>query len=54
MFLVNKQHTIVLFDSGASHSFIRQAFASKYDQQIIKVNKGGYSINLAGATISTN
>ena len=31
-----------------------QSFASKYDQKIIEVNKGGYSISLAGATISTN
>ena len=54
MFLVNKHPAIVLFDSGASHSFMSQAFASKYDQKIIKINKGGYSISLAGATISTN
>ena len=31
MFLVNKHPAIVLFDSGASHSFMSQAFASKYD-----------------------
>ena len=31
MFLVNKHPTIVLFDSRASHSFMSQAFASKYD-----------------------
>jgi len=31
MFLVNKHLGIVLFDSGASHSFMSQAFASKYD-----------------------
>ena len=54
MFLVNKHLAIVLFDSRASHSFVSQAFASKYDQKIIEVNKGGYSISLAGATISTN
>ena len=54
MFLVNKHHAIVLFDSRASHEFMSQAFASKYDQKIIEVNKGGYSISLAGATISTN
>ena len=33
---------------------MRQTFASKYDQKIIEVNKGGYSISSAGATISTN
>ena len=54
MFLVNKHPTIVLFDSGASHSFMGQAFASKYDQKVIEVNKGGYSISSARATISTN
>ena len=47
MFLVNKHPAIVLFDSGASHSFMSQAFASKYDQKIIEVNKGGYSISSA-------
>ena len=54
MFLVNKHPTIVLFDSRASHSFMIQTFASKHDQKIIEVDKGGYSINSAGATISTN
>ena len=54
MFLVNKHPTIVLFDSRDSHSFMSQAFASKYDQKVIKVNKGGYSISSIGATISTN
>ena len=54
MFLVNKHSALVLFDSRASHSFMSQAFASKYDQKIIEVNKGGYSISSIGATISTN
>ena len=54
MFLVNKHLAIVLFDSGASHSFMSQAFASRNDQKVIEVNKGGYSISSAGATISTN
>ena len=54
MFLVNKHLAIVLFDSRASHLFMSQAFASKYDQKVIEVNTGGYSISLAGATISTN
>ena len=54
MFLVNKHPAIVLFDSGASHSFMSQTFASKHDQKIIKVDKGGYGISLVGATISTN
>jgi len=54
MFLVNKHPAIILFDSGASHSFMSQTFASKHDQKIIEVDKGGYSIGLAGTTISTN
>ena len=44
----------VLFDSGASHSFMSQAFASRHDQKIIEVSKGGYNISSTGATISTN
>ena len=31
MFLINKHPAIVLFDSRASHSFMSQAFVSKYD-----------------------
>jgi len=31
MFLLNKHPAIVLFDSGASHSFMSQAFASRHD-----------------------
>ena len=54
MFLVNKHPTIVLFDSRALHSFMSQTFASKHDQKIIEIDKGGYSISLAGATVSTN
>ena len=54
MFLVNQHPAIVLFDSRASHSFMSQAFASRNDQKVIEVSKGGYSISLAGATISTN
>ena len=41
MFLINKHPTIVLFDSRASHSFMSQTFASKHDQKIIVVDKGG-------------
>jgi len=54
MFLVNKNPAIVLFDSGASHSFMSQSFASRHDQKIIEVRKGGYNISSARATISTN
>ena len=54
MFLVNKHPAIVLFDSRASQSFMSQTFASKHDQKIIEVDKSGYSISSARATISTN
>ena len=54
MFLVNQHPTIVLFDSGASYSFMSQAFASKHDQKIIVIHKGGYCISSARARISTN
>ena len=45
MFLVNKHPTIVLFDSGALHSFMSQTFTSKHDQKIVEVDKGSYSIS---------
>ena len=45
MFLVNKHPVIVLFHSGASHSFMSQTFASNHDQKIIEVDKGGYNIS---------
>ena len=54
MFLVNKHPAIVLFDLGDSHSFMSQSFASRHDQKIIEVRKGGYNISSARATISTN
>ena len=53
MFLINKHPVVVLFDSGASHSFMSQAFASRHDQEIIEVSKGGYNISLAGGTVTT-
>ena len=31
MFLINKHPAVVLFDSGASYSFMSQAFASRHD-----------------------
>ena len=39
MFLVNKHPAIVLFNSRASHSFMSQAFASKYDQKVMEVKR---------------
>ena len=54
MYLVNQHPTIVLFDSGASHSFMSQTFASEHNKKIEVVDKGGYCISSAGASISTN
>ena len=54
MFLVNHNPTVVLFDYGASHSFMSPTFASKYDQKIFVVDKGGYCISAVGNNISTN
>ena len=54
MFLVNHYHAVVLFDSGASHSFMSPTFASKYDQKIFVVDKGSYCISTAKNNISTN
>ena len=54
MFLVNKHPVIVLFDSRASHSFMSQIFASKHDQKVVTIDKGGYCMSAAGNDISTN
>ena len=54
MFLVNHHPTFVLFDSGASHSFMSPTFASQYNQKVVTVEKGGYCISAAGSQISIN
>jgi hypothetical protein len=53
-FLVNQHPVVVLFDSGASHSFMSQIFASKNDQRVATIDKGGYCISAAKNSISTN
>ena len=53
-FFVNQHLIVVLFDSGASHSFMSQTFTSKHDQRVITIDKGGYCISVAGNNISTN
>ena len=53
-FLVNQHPAVVLFDFRASHSFMSQTFASKHDQRVVTVDKGGYCISVAGNNISTN
>jgi hypothetical protein len=40
IFLMNQHPAIVLFDFGASDSFMSQTFASKHDQKIKVVDKG--------------
>jgi hypothetical protein len=53
-FLVNNHPTVILFDSGASHSFISPSFASKFGQRIATTDKGGYCISAARNNIATN
>ena len=45
-FLVNQHTIVVLFDSGASHSFMSQIFASKHDQRVVTIDKGDYCISV--------
>ena len=40
-FLVNDHPAIVLFDSGASHSFVSSTFASKHQMNVITIVRGG-------------
>jgi hypothetical protein len=53
-FLVNDHPAVVLFDSGASHSFVSSTFASKHKMNVITIVKGGYCISAAGNNIMTN
>jgi len=54
MFLVNQHPAVVLFDSGALHSFMSQAFASKHGQHVVDLDSGKFCISAAGNQISTN
>jgi len=54
MFLVNQHPAVVLFDSGASHSFMSQALASKHGQHVVDLDQGKFCISAAGNQISTN
>ena len=53
-FLVDQHPAVVLFDSGASHSFISPAFASKFTQKTYTVEGEGYCIRAASGIIPTN
>jgi hypothetical protein len=53
-FLVNDHPAVVLFDSGASHSFVSSTFASEHKLNVITIAKGGYCIIAAGNSIMTN
>jgi predicted RNA methylase len=53
-FLVNDHPAIVLFDLGASHSFMSSTFASEHKLNVITIAKGGYCISAAGNNILTN
>jgi hypothetical protein len=53
-FLVNDHPAVVLFDSGASHSFVSSIFASEHKLNVITIVKGGYCISAAGNNIMTN
>jgi len=54
MFLVNQHPAVVLFDSGASHSFMSQAFASKHGQHVVDLDNGKFCISAARNQVSTN
>lgn len=53
-FLVNHQPAVVLFDSGASHSFMSPIFASKHNMKIVTLEGGNFNISAAGNPVTTN
>jgi predicted aspartyl protease len=53
-FLVDQHSAVVLFDLGASHSFISPMFASKFAHKLHTVEDGGYCIRAASGNISTS
>jgi hypothetical protein len=52
-FPINQHPTVVLFDSGSSHSFMSQAFAWNHEQLCTELSYG-YHISSAGADVLTN
>jgi hypothetical protein len=53
-FLINDHPAVVLFDSGASHSFMSSTFASEHKQNVVTIAMGGYCISAARNNIMTN
>ena len=53
-FLVNHCDAVVLFDSGASHSFVSSDFVSKHNLRAVTLDKGSYCISATRNNISTN
>ncbi|WVZ97837.1 hypothetical protein U9M48_043347 [Paspalum notatum var. saurae] len=52
-FLVNEHPTVVLFDSGASHTFISKSYATKHGYHVDNM-KAKYHITAPGSPIDTN
>jgi len=52
-FLVNEHPTVVLFDSGASNTFISKSYATKHGYQIDNM-RAKYHITALGSPIDTN
>ena len=52
-FLVDQHPAVVLFDLGASHSFMSPAFASKFKQKTYTIEGEGYCIRTANGDIPT-
>ena len=52
-FPVNNHPTLVLFDTGASHTFISQQYVLSRNLPVIRVNQG-YLITAPGTQLLTN
>ncbi|WVZ63931.1 hypothetical protein U9M48_013522 [Paspalum notatum var. saurae] len=52
-FLVNEHSTVVLFDSGATHTFVSRSYATKHGYHIDNM-KAKYHITAPGSPIDTN